>query len=101
MALPRGAATVLAGMAVRDTILAMYFAVLVRYRQHLSAGTVRQLLRIAAIAIGMTLSVLTWLRLLDPWLRPHLLFASSVVAGAAIYAVGLALSGLAKMPCAQ
>ncbi len=98
MALPGGAAAVLAGMAVRDTaILAMYFATLARYRQPLSAETVRSLLRIVAIAIGMAVSVLAWLRLLGPWLEPRLLFASAVVAGTAIYAAGMTLSGLAKV----
>jgi PST family polysaccharide transporter len=98
VALPCGAAAVLAGMAVRDTaILVIYFATFARYRQQVSAETVRRLLRIAAIAIGMTLSVLAWLRLLGPWLEPRLLFVSAVAAGAAIYAAGLALSGLAEV----
>jgi hypothetical protein len=97
-ALPFGPAAVFAGMAVRETaILAVYLATLAHHHQYLATQTVQRLLRIAAVASAMALSVLLWLRLLGPWFGPRLLVASAVVTGAAIYAAGLALSGLARV----
>jgi O-antigen/teichoic acid export membrane protein len=98
-ALPYGAGAVLAGMAFRDTIaMGAYFAALGRYRQRPSSHTIGRLARIAGVAVAMALAVVVWLRLLSPWVGPRPLLASAVVVGAAIYAAGLLLLRVTKIP---